>query len=276
MTLSEIFLPLVRGLTPRKSLRLLLREGGKNLLPKNWQAICSISRQPRQQNERELMFQGESEMNRELQDAGVYQDLNDYETVARIMAMELSSFELRSDPLDVAETIEELTEEMEDMPGVISDCRQAAEAFLELESALDRMYSLADRASEAGADNPALLEALDREFGGYSEIVARLAGADDFEGPILSLASVEEAKVTRIILGCLSEARRTFAMRLEEQRRHINSAMDDAMNLLLRILEDGEEISYDTKEGLTALLNRLRTLDPSVPAPAAARPYTLH
>jgi hypothetical protein len=209
-------------------------------------------------------------------DPGAYSDLNHYETVARILAMELSSFELVSDPLDVAETIEELTEEMEDMPYVISDCRQAAQAFLELEGALDRMYSLADRAAEAGAQDPELLALMDEEFAGYAEIVARLAGAEDFEGPVLSLATPEEAKVTRIILGCLSGARHSFALRLEEQRRHINSAMSDALGLLARLLEDGEEISHSTKSGLSALLAKLRAMDSGSPAPAPVRAYTLH
>ncbi|MDR2406382.1 MAG: hypothetical protein LBE27_08450 [Deltaproteobacteria bacterium] len=215
-------------------------------------------------------------MDREISDTGVYQDLSHYETVARIMAMELSSFELVSDPLDVAETLEELTEEMEDMPDVISSCRMAAETFRELEGALDRMYSLADRAVEAGEENPVLLETLDRQFAGYAEIVARLAGADDFEGPVLSLSSVEEAKVTRIILGCLSQSRHNFAVRIEEQRRRINTAMDDALNLLTRLLEDGEEISHETREGLSALLTKLRSLDPSSPMPMSKSIYTLH
>ncbi|MDR2340053.1 MAG: hypothetical protein LBF40_07975 [Deltaproteobacteria bacterium] len=206
-----------------------------------------------------------------------YHDLTHYESVARILAMELSSFELVADPLDVAETIEELTEEMEDMPHVISDCRMASEAFQELEGALDRMYSLADRAIEAGAGNPGLLDTLDRQFAGYAEIVARLAGADDFEGPILSLGTVEEARVTRIILGCLSEARHNFALRLEEQRRRINTAMDDALSLLLRLLETGEGISHDTKAGLRTLMEKLGTIDPTTQAAIAVeRPYTLH
>jgi hypothetical protein len=212
----------------------------------------------------------------EVPQSGVYHDLNHYEEVARIMAMELSSFELLADPLDVAETLEELTEEMEDMPEVISTCRLAAETFLELEGALDRMYSLADRAIEAGAENPELLNTLDKQFAGYAEIVARLAGADDFEGPILSLSTVEDARVTRIILGCLSESRHSFAVRLEEQRRNINLAMDDAMKLLQRILEEGNEISHDTRAGLTALLTKLKSLDPKVPAPIIKSSYTLH
>jgi hypothetical protein len=223
-----------------------------------------------------IWAKGRHKMNRELQNPGVYQDLSHYETVARILAMELSSFELLSDPLDVAETIEELTEEMVDMPSVINDCRLAAEAFQELEGAIDRMYSLADRAVEAGTGNPGALSALDAEFAGYAEIVARLAGAEEFEGPILSLATVEDARVTRIILGCLAGARHTFALRLEEQRRHINTAMSDALGLLGRILEDGAEISHDTRAGLTALLTKLGTMDPSIAAPTHLMPYTLH
>jgi hypothetical protein len=214
-------------------------------------------------------------MDKEYADAS-YPDLTHHESVARLLAMELSSFELLSDPLDVAETIEELTEEMEDMPGVISDCRMAAAAFQELEGALDRMFSLADRAVEAGNGDPGLLRSLDGQFAGYAEIVARLAGAEDFEGPILTLRSVEDAKVTRIILGCLAEARHGFAMRLEEQRRRIDSAMGEALGLLARILEDGKEISHGTRAGLSALMEKLGNIDPSLAVMEGARPYTLH
>ncbi|MDR2198414.1 MAG: hypothetical protein LBR53_02965 [Deltaproteobacteria bacterium] len=212
----------------------------------------------------------------ELADPSVYQDLTHYETVARILAMELSSFELVADPLDVAETLEELSEEMEDMPYVISDCREAAAAFSELEGALDRMYSLADRAIEAGSSDPSILNVLDEEFSLYAELVARLAGADDFEGPILSLATPEEARITRVILGCLSDARHNFALRLEEQRRHINTAMDDALGLLTRILENGTGISHGTRSGLSALLSKLRSLDPALEGREGRGPYTLH
>jgi hypothetical protein len=207
-----------------------------------------------------------------------FEDLNHYETVARVLAKELSSFRLTSDPLDVAETLEQLTEEMETMPGVIKDCRLAAEAFGELESVLDRMYSLADRAVELKDSNPLLLSAMNEEFGGYSHIIARLAGADDFSGPCLSLLTSEEAKVTRVILSCLSAASQNLAYRLEEQRRHINSAMDDAINLLLRILDEGDGISYETRLGLSSILERLRDLDENFVSPdeRPARAYLLN
>ncbi|MDR1314517.1 MAG: hypothetical protein LBQ12_12705 [Deltaproteobacteria bacterium] len=190
-----------------------------------------------------------------------YRDLNHFETVAKVMARELSGFRLASDPLDVAETIEQLTEEMEDMPRVIGDCRRAVEAFGELEGALDRMYSLADRAAELDDSDPALLASMDAEFSGYAHIVARLAGAGDFDGPCLSLATSAEAMVTRTVLACLTAARHGFAEKLEEQRRHINSAMGEAMELLARILEEGEEISLETRNGLNGLLDTLKIMD---------------
>jgi hypothetical protein len=210
--------------------------------------------------------------------AGSFEDLNHYETVARVLAKELSSFRLSSDPLDVAETLEQLTEEMESMPGVINDCRLAAEAFDELESVLDRMYSLADRAVELNDSNPILQIAMDEEFGGYAHIIARLAGADDFNGPYLSLCTSSEAKVTRVILSCLSAARQNFAYRLEEQRRHINSAMDDAVRLLLRILDEGHAVSHETRQGLASILERLRDLDEDFVSPEeiALASYLLH
>jgi hypothetical protein len=192
---------------------------------------------------------------------GTVSDLIHFETVARVLARELSGFRLGSDPLDVAETLEQLTEEMEDMPRVISDCRRAVEAFGELEGALDRMYSLADRAAELEDSDPALLMAMDAEFAGYAHIVARLAGAGDFNGPCLSLSTSSEARITRTVLTCLSAARHGFAAKLEEQRRHINSAMGEAMDLLVRLLEEGEQISFETREGLATLLDTVRVMD---------------
>jgi hypothetical protein len=197
--------------------------------------------------------------------------------MARLLAKGLSTFSLSSDPLDVAETLEQLTEEMEDMPTVIQDCRMAMEAFGQLESVLDRMYALADRAVELKDSTPALMRTMDEEFSGYAHIVARLAGAHDFSGPCLSLASSAEAKVTRIILGYLAAARQNFAMRLEEQRRHINTAMDDAISLLMRILDEGDEISYDTRKGLEDLLGRLREVDGMLDSDSSkVQPYLLN
>ncbi|MDR1041994.1 MAG: hypothetical protein LBR80_17870, partial [Deltaproteobacteria bacterium] len=144
---------------------------------------------------------------------------------------------------------------------VISDCRRAVEAFGELEGALDRMYSLADRAAELHDSDPALLLAMDEEFSGYAHIVARLAGAGDFDGPCLSLATSSEAKITRTVLACLTEARHGFAAKLEEQRRHIDCAMSEAMELLTRILEEGEAISNETRSGLSGLVDTLRVMD---------------
>ncbi|MDR1487694.1 MAG: hypothetical protein LBT62_06885, partial [Deltaproteobacteria bacterium] len=126
-------------------------------------------------------------------------DLNHYETVARIMASELATMELTAEPLDVAETIETLSDEMGQMPQIITDCRLAVEAFNELDLTLDRMYSLADRAVESGEDELGLRDCLDTEFSGYSHIVARLAGADEFDGPSLSLLTKSDARVARQI-----------------------------------------------------------------------------
>ncbi|MDR2455028.1 MAG: hypothetical protein LBE49_00315 [Deltaproteobacteria bacterium] len=187
-------------------------------------------------------------------------DLSHYEMVAKIMADELSTMELASEPLDVAETIETLGEEMGNMPGIISDCRLAVEAFNELDVTLDRMYALADRAVDSDEADQALRNGLDEEFAGHSHIVARLAGADEFDGPSLSLLTKGEARVARQILGCLAAARHDFSKRLREQRRRINSAMDEALEMLAAILADVEEISHATREGLTALVAHLRAL----------------
>jgi hypothetical protein len=187
-------------------------------------------------------------------------DLSHYEMVAKIMANELSTMELAAEPLDVAETIETLGEEMGNMPQIISDCRLAVEAFSELDGALDRMYALADRAVDSREDDFALREALDEEFSGYAHIVARLAGADEFDGPSLSLNTAGEARVARQILGCLAAARHDFSQKLRDQRRRINSAMDEALEMLAGILADVEGISHATREGLTALVGHLRAL----------------
>ncbi|MDR1110394.1 MAG: hypothetical protein LBP92_06805 [Deltaproteobacteria bacterium] len=187
-------------------------------------------------------------------------DLSHYEMVARIMANELATLELASEPLDVAETIETLGEEMGQMPQIILDCRLAVETFNELDTALDRMFSLADRAVESAEEDEALRLGLDEEFSGYSHIVARMAGADDFDGPSLSLATRIEARVARQILGCLARARHDFSMRIQDQRRRINSTMDEAVELLARILSEVDNISYPTRDGLTELVAHLRTL----------------
>jgi hypothetical protein len=207
---------------------------------------------------------------------GEYSDLYHYELVAKILADELSQMTLASEPLDVAETIESLSEEMVSMPAVINDCREAAEVFGELEQTLDRMYSLADRACETGGRDPGGLALLEAEFTGYSQIVARLAGQTGFGGPSLSLLSVPQARVARQVLGYLAAARYKFEQKLTEQRRRINCAMDEAVELLNYLLTEVEEISHETKTGLTELIDRLRELGAVLVCPAEIKPRWLN
>jgi hypothetical protein len=180
--------------------------------------------------------------------------LRHYENIAQLLANKLPHLELESEPLDVAETLELLSDEMEDMPSIIQDCRQATSAFGDLEEFLDRMYSLADRAVAIGERDPSALALLDHEFSGYAHLIARLAGEDDFSGPTLSLGTVSEARVARVILGCLASGREKLSKRLEIQRRNINLAMDEALGLLRRILLKNMEISAETRETLTDIL----------------------
>ena len=187
-------------------------------------------------------------------------DLSKYEKIARILAQELPSLSLMSEPLDVIDSLENLSDEMAVMPEIIQDCRLATEAFDELDQTIGRMYSLADRAVELPEDSRQERFKLDEEFRGYSHIVARLAGADDFDGPALSLASRPEALAARKILSYLNEARCGFTRKLSEQRRQINNAMDEALALLMKILTETEELSHANRGRLQNIVDRLTIL----------------
>jgi hypothetical protein len=186
-----------------------------------------------------------------------YHDLSHYEKIARILAQELPALALVSEPLDVIDSLENLSEEMSVMPEVIQDCRLATEAFDQLDNVIDRMYALADRAVELPDDNNHERVVLDREFAGYSHIVARLAGADDFDGPSLSLTTKPEARAARKILAYLNDARTSFTRKLADQRRQINSAMDEALAMLVKLVSDTEDLSHVNRERLMELLDRL-------------------
>ncbi|MDL2260496.1 hypothetical protein LJB99_06465, partial [Deltaproteobacteria bacterium OttesenSCG-928-K17] len=155
-------------------------------------------------------------------------DLTKYESIAKILAQELPGLSLGAEPLDVIDSLEHLSDEMVFMPQIIQDCRLATEAFSELDQTIDRMYSLADRAAELDESKSGERSILDEEFRGYSHIVARLAGADNYDGPSLSLQSRPEAMAARTILAYLGDARKNFTQKLDAQRRQINSAMDEA------------------------------------------------
>ena len=187
-------------------------------------------------------------------------DLNKYEQVARILAHELPGLALMSEPLDVIDSLENLSDEMARMPEIIHDCRLATEAFDELDQVIGRMYALADRAVELpdGRDQDRFL--LDEEFKGYSHIVARLAGADDFDGPALSVATRPEALAARKILAYLNDARRNFTRKLADQRRQINNAMDEALSLLIKIVSETEDLSHYNRDRLQDILDRLAVL----------------
>lgn len=184
-------------------------------------------------------------------------DLSKYEKMAKILAQELPSLSLMSEPLDVIDSLENLSDEMAHMPEVIEDCRLATEAFDELDQVIGRMYALADRAVELPENRPQERLRLDEEFKGYSHIVARLAGADNFDGPSLTLATRAEAAAARKILAYLNDARGNFTRKLADQRRQINEAMDEALRLLVKIVSETEELSHYNRERLGDLLDRL-------------------
>jgi hypothetical protein len=187
-------------------------------------------------------------------------DLNKYEQVARILAQELPGLTLMSEPLDVIDSLENLSDEMARMPEIIQDCRLATEAFDELDQVIGRMYALADRAVELPDDRDRDRFLLDEEFKGYSHIVARLAGADDFDGPSLSVATRPEALAARKILAYLNDARQGFTRKLADQRRQINSAMDEALTLLIKIVSETEDLSHHNRDRLRDILDRLAVL----------------
>ena len=187
-------------------------------------------------------------------------ELSDYEQIARLLARELPALALNAEPLNVADSLENLSEEMARMPEMIQDCRQATEVFDELDQALGRMYALADRAAELPENQWSARRLLDEEFKGYSHIVARLASADDFDGPALTLAGRAEAQAARRILGYLSEARTGFTRRLARQRRQINSVMDEAVALLVRLVSEEDDLSSQSRDRLQDILDSLARL----------------
>ena len=205
-------------------------------------------------------------------------ELNDYERIARLLARELSSLPLGAEPLEVADSLESLSEDMALMPEIIKDCRLATEAFDELDQVIGHMYALADRAVELPDSRTRERRLLDEEFKGYSHIVARLAGAEDFDGPSLSLVTRPEALAARRILGYLGEARTGFTRKLANQRRHINQAMDEAMALLARLVNDSDDLSQEARGRLGDLLGRLTALGggPALPPAAPIRGPWLH
>jgi hypothetical protein len=184
-------------------------------------------------------------------------DLSNYEKIARILAQELPNLTLNSEPPDVVDSLENLSEEMALMPEIIKDCRLATEAFDELDQVIGHMYALADRAAELPDDRNRERCLLDEEFKGYAHIVARLAEADDFDGPSLSLATRPEAQAARRILSYLSDARTGFTRQLANQRRQINSAMDEAVALLVRLVSAGDDLSHQGRDHLRDILDRL-------------------
>jgi|GEM_PF-2175083 hypothetical protein len=199
-------------------------------------------------------------------------DLNRNETIARILAQELPGLSLLSEPLDVIDSLENLSDEMAHMPEIIQDCRLATEAFDELDQTIGHMYALADRSAELPESRAGDRRLLDEEFRAYSHIVARLAGADDYDGPSLSLATQPEALAARKILAYLSEARSGFTRKLAEQRRNINHTMDEALSLLARIATETEELSHDNRGRLQAILDRLAIVGDWPQSPEAGRP----
>lgn len=204
-------------------------------------------------------------------------DLNRHEKIARILARELPGLSLGAEPLDIIDSIENLSSDMAHMPEVIKDCRLATEAFAELNQVIDHMYALADRAAELPESCHWERRSLDEEFKGYSHIVARLSGAGDYDGPSLSLASLPEAQAARTILGYLNEARCGFTRKLADQRRQINQAMNEALALLAKIVYETDELSHYNRERLGHILDQLAAFaEPADSGPAESQPRPIH
>ena len=201
-----------------------------------------------------------------------YPELSNYEQIARLLAQELPSLPLGSEPLDVVDSLENLSEDMALMPEIIKDCRLATEAFDELDQVIGHMYALADRAVELPENRRQERSLLDAEFRGYAHIVARLAGDEDFDGPSLSLVTRPEALAARRILGYLGEARTGFTRRLANQCRQINQAMDEAVALLVRLVSSTDDLSHQGRDRLRDILDRLAALSEMPALPAGPAP----
>ena len=187
-------------------------------------------------------------------------DLANYEKMARILAQELPNLSLLSEPLDVVDSLANLSTEMSRMPEVIEDCRLATEAFNELDQAIGRMFALADRAVEIPEKNDEERNILNEEFKNYAHIVARLAGDESCTAPALTLSSQAEALAARQILAYLNDARHKFTRRLDSQRRQINHVMDEALTLLVRLVDETCDLSHNNRESLFDILDRLGTM----------------
>ena len=187
-------------------------------------------------------------------------DLASYEKMARILAQELPNLSLLSEPLDVVDSLANLSTEMSRMPEVIEDCRLATETFGELDHAIGRMFALADRAVELPEESDGERIILDAEFKNYAHIVARLAGDSGCDGPALNLNSQGEAISARHILAYLNDARHKFTRRLDSQRRQINQVMDEALTLLVKLVNEVGDLSYNNRESLFDILSRLGTM----------------
>ncbi|MGL4209827.1 MAG: hypothetical protein ACRCTY_10625 [Candidatus Adiutrix sp.] len=195
-----------------------------------------------------------------------YSDLTQHEQVARILAAELPELALCSEPLDIINSLEKLSDEMSHMPEIIHDCLMATEAFDRLDETIGRMYALADRAVELPDDKEEERASLDEDFQGYSHIVARLAGDNNFDGPSLSLRTKAAAITARQILSYLNGARQNFTGKLAAQRRQINAAMDEAVEMLLNLAHGTHELSNNNRNHLNNILERLNSYSPTFSA----------
>ena len=148
-------------------------------------------------------------------------------------------------PAEVAETLTLAREQMRQIPAVIEDIAAAQRAFDLLDRAISRMSELAREAAGLTDDDQAGRDAREEEFVKLAQVVARVAGRDDYRGPKLTITSKAQAEGSIKILKHLDPVKAGLAAQLRQQRTLVIQAVQETVVFLETIAKTyPEEAAY--------------------------------
>jgi len=182
--------------------------------------------------------------------------LDQLQDVTAILGQEIPEAFPGDIPAEVVETLKTAKLEMRRLPAVVEELKAARETNDEFNEVIDRLLVLADEAAALPGEDQAGRDKRQGEFVALSQVVARLAGRLNYQGPKLGLAVPAQARGTYRILKRLLPVKAARNRQLDQQEALIVEALQETLNFLEIVAESYSDST--SLSGLPDLLKRVR------------------
>ncbi|MBF0529580.1 MAG: hypothetical protein HQK55_09985 [Deltaproteobacteria bacterium] len=183
--------------------------------------------------------------------------------MSTVLASGLPEARLDELPADLAEVLIQAKANMNGLPAVIANMKDALRDCNTLELAIIRLQELAAEAAELPENDQAGRDEREREFIRLAGVVAQVAGERGFTGPRLTLKTRPEAQASRRILRYLGPLKDGLSGNLEETTRLVLVVIKETMNFLEALTQAYPETAHE--HGISDLLSRTSWIVETLP-----------